>query len=110
MTSSRYIVRPKADLDLDNQALYYAEEASPELGHRFLIAAHETFSLLATQPHMGWHPRLRHPDLTSLRVFRMSGFEKILILYRPLPDGVELLRVVHGSRNVSTLLRSEELA
>jgi len=80
-------------LDLDNQALYYAEEASPELGHRFLIAAHETFSLLATQPHMGWHPRLRHPDLTSLRVFRMSGFEKILILYRPLPDGVEVLRV-----------------
>ena len=53
MTESRYVVRPKADQDLDDQAFYYATEASPEFGHRFLVAAHDTFSLLATQPHMG---------------------------------------------------------
>jgi len=107
VTESRYVVRPKADQDLDDQAFYYATEASPEFGHRFLVAAHDTFSLLATQPHMGWRPRLRHPDLEHLRVFRVTGFEKILILYRPLPDGIEVLRLVHGSRNVQALLRRE---
>ena len=71
-----YVVRPKADHDLDEQAYYFATKAGPELGHRFLFAAHETFSLLATQPEMGWHARLKNPLLASLRVFRVSGFEE----------------------------------
>ena len=107
--SARYVLRPKADEDLDDQSYYLATEASPEVGHRFLLAAHETFSLLATQPEMGWHSRLKHPALASLRVFRVSGFERMLVLYRPCPEGVEILRVVHGSRNLQTLLRREGL-
>lgn len=105
--SARYIVRPKADADLDHQALYLAEKAAPEIGHRFLIAARETFTLLASQPEMGWHPRLKHPDLASLRTFRISGFERMIVLYRPIADGVEILRVVHGSRDLVRLLNRE---
>jgi len=97
VSERRYLVRPKADQDLEDQAYYYATEASPEVGHRFLVAAHDTFALLATQPAMGWHSKLRHPELKTLRVFRVSGFERMLILYRPLPDGVEILRLVHGA-------------
>lgn len=107
MSEARYTVRPKADQDLDDQALYYSTEANPELGHRFLVAAHETFSLLSTQPDMGWSPKLRLPELHRLRLFRVSGFEKILILYRPLENGVEILRVLHGSQNVLRLLRRQ---
>ena len=105
--NARYVVRPKADQDLDEQAYYFARNATPEVGHHFLVAAHETFTLLATQPEMGWHPRLKHPDLHSLRSFRVSGFEKIIVLYRPRPDGVEILRVIHGSRDIDALLRRE---
>ena len=68
--NARYVIRPKADADLDDRALYLAVEAGPELGHRFLVAAHETFALLATQPEMGWHSRLKHPALSSLRLSR----------------------------------------
>jgi plasmid stabilization system protein ParE len=84
VTESRYVVRPKADHDLEEQAFYYATEARPELGHRFLVAAHECFTLLATQPEMGWHPKLKLPELKDVRVFRINGFEKILVLYRPI--------------------------
>ena len=101
------MVRPKADQDLDDQADYLATEAGPDVGHRFLVAAHETFALLATQPEMGWHFRLQDPGLESLRVFRVSGFERMLVLYHPRRDGVEILRVVHGSRNLRALLRRE---
>lgn len=100
----RYLIRPRADQDLDDQAYYLATESSPEVGHRFLIAAHETFGPLSTQPGMGWHCRLKHPSLTSLRVFRVVGFQKILVIYRPMRDGVEILRVMHGSRNLEALL------
>lgn len=60
MIENRYNVRPKAAQDLEDQAYCYATVASPELGHRFLVAAHDTFALLAGQPNMGWDARLRH--------------------------------------------------
>jgi len=56
---------------------------------------------------MGWHARLRHADLKSLRVFRVTDFERIRLLYLPLLDGVEILRVVHGSRNLQALQAPE---
>lgn len=65
------------------------------------------FGLLAAKPKMGWQARLKHPELTALRVFRITGFERILVFYRPHIDGVEILRVVHASRNLSALFRHE---
>ena len=56
---------------------------------------------------MGWHARLKYPYLASLRTFRIPGFERILVLYKPEPDGVEILRVIHGSQNLNKLLRRE---
>lgn len=85
--SAVYVVRPKADYDLEQQAYYFATKAGRELGHRFLLAAHETFGLLARQPQMGWQAKLKNPILASLRVFRVSGFEKMLVLYHPSPHG-----------------------
>jgi hypothetical protein len=56
--SRRYVVWPKADQDLDDQAYCYGTEVGPELGHRFLVAAHDTFALLAMQPEMVGVPGL----------------------------------------------------
>jgi len=39
-----------------------------------------------------------------LRIFRVKGFEKLLVLYLPRDDGIEIVRVVHGSRDLQTLL------
>jgi toxin ParE1/3/4 len=108
--SARYLIRPKADQDLEEQSLYYALRARPELGHRFLLAAHETFALLVNQPAMGWQAHWKTPALKSVRIFPIAGFDKILVLYRPLEHRVEILRVIHGSRNLRALLRREGLA
>ena len=103
--SGRYTVKPKADQDLDDYADYLAREASLEVALRFYAEAHNTFTLMAAHPNIGWPARLNLPQLESLRVFRVSGFERMLILYRPLPAGVDILRVVHGSRDLQGLLR-----
>lgn len=107
--SSRYLIRPKADRDLEDQAYYLATEATPEIGHRFLTSANETFTLLASQPRMGSQVRLPIHELKSLRIFPVAGFKKMLVLYRQVPDGVEILRVLHASRNIRALLRREGL-
>jgi plasmid stabilization system protein ParE len=88
--STHYAVKPRADQDLDDYSDYLASKANLEVALRFLAAARETFALLAAQPNMGWRSRLRHAALKSLRIFRVSGFEHMLILYRPLPDGVDI--------------------
>ena len=59
---------------------------------------------------MGWRCRLKNRRLEGLRIFRVAGFENMLVLYRPRPDGVEVLRVIHGSRNIQALLRREGLS
>lgn len=107
--SSDYLIRPKADQDLENQSFYLARHAGLEIGHRFLVAAHETFVFLSRNPDIGWRPRLRAPELENVRVFSISGFEKMLVFYRSLDERIEILRIVHGSRNVLRLLRRRQL-
>jgi toxin ParE1/3/4 len=107
--SARYIVFPKADRDLDDIADYLVEEADLETGLRFLTLADQTFALLATQPEMGWKSRLKHPELASMRVFRVSGFEKILIFYEPREEYIAIVRVLHGSRDLEGLFEKEGL-
>lgn len=107
--SPRYVIKPKADRDLDELADYMVRESSLELAMRFFNAAHSTFSLLATRPHIGWRSRVKYPGLEALRVFRLNGFENVLVLYRLASEGIDILRVVHGSRNLRSLLRREGL-
>jgi toxin ParE1/3/4 len=107
VNQGRYVVAPKAEQDLDDQAYYYASEAEVELGIRFLAAAHETFTLLAQYPHMGWRPDWPHPQVQGLRLFRVSGFENILILYEPAEGGIVVLRVTYGGRDILDLVADE---
>jgi plasmid stabilization system protein ParE len=93
--------RPAGTLPGNKQAL--------KLTIAFSWLTHETFALLSTQPQMGWPLRLRNPRLASLRVFRISGFEKMLVLYTHLSSGVEIVRVILGSRDLVAFLRRERL-
>jgi toxin ParE1/3/4 len=105
LSARRFLIRPKADLDLDNQAWYLAEQSGPEAGHRFLDSAE--FALLATQPHMGWKSTVTAPRYGDLRLFPVRGFDRVLILYRPHSDGIEVLRLLHGARDLRRVLRLE---
>ena len=103
-----YRVLSKADKDLDNQADYVSEHFGLDSSEQFIHAAHETFKLLVTHPQLGWALRFGLRSMKALRVFRVNGFAPMLILYRPLENGVEILRVVHGSRNLRALFRQPE--
>lgn len=105
--SARYVVLPKADRDLDDEADYLVKEAGLEVGLSFLTAAQETFDLLASQPAMGWQCRLKDPALGSVRVFRVTRFERFLIFYRPARECIEILRVLHSSQDLDAVFAKE---
>jgi toxin ParE1/3/4 len=106
MTSS-YRVLPAADADLDDQAAYLACEASLEIALRFYDAAAASFEQIARMPGLGERRQTTNPRLEGLRVWRIQGFEKHLIFYRPDADGIEIVRVLHGARDIDRLLESE---
>jgi plasmid stabilization system protein ParE len=108
--STGYVIRPRADRDLDEIADYFVQNASLDLGLRFLAEAHDTLSLLATQPGMGWSCRLQPPEFRSVRVFRVGEpFDRVLIFYRPASDRIDILRVLQGMQDLEARFGREGL-
>src|SRR3954471_16676878 len=98
---SRIIIRPRAELDIAEQAAWYTVHASREVSTRFLAAVTRMSGLAADMPGMGTaRPRLS-PALRGLRMLPVGGdFEEHLIFYRPIKDGIEVVRVLHGMRDI----------
>lgn len=96
--------RAAARRDLVEHFICLAENASLEIAERFLSNAEASFNDLAAQPMMGAPLSLRHPELAGMRKWRVRDFDKILIFYLPLPDGVSIVRVLHAARDWWTLL------
>lgn len=103
----RFRVQPLARTELAEQATYLEIEGGDGLADRFLDAAESTFRLLASHGKIGWQARVPHLRAKGIRVFRIRGFERLLVVYRPTEEGVDILRVLHSSRDLDALLSDE---
>jgi toxin ParE1/3/4 len=101
---SQVIVSPRADRDLDDCADYLVRRASLPVARRFLAAAPQTFEFLAGMPGIGSAAGVRDSAGQELRLWTVKGFRNHVITYRPLDDGIEVVRVVHGSRDLGRVL------
>lgn len=95
--SGRATYTPLARLDLIDVALFIAEE-NLSAADRFLDGITEAINRLAQRPMLG---RSR-PELG--RNLRSLPHRHYVIIYRPTPPtGVEVIRVLHGSRDIPPL-------
>ena len=94
--------KPEAEADLIAIGERIAE-GSLRAARRFLEAAEKAADFLAEFPEVGGLYESDNPRLSGLRVWPIKRFRRYLILYRPLEDGIELLRVVYGSRDLEAL-------
>jgi toxin ParE1/3/4 len=102
---ARVLKREAAKRDLIAQWVWYAENAGIEVADRFLAAVDSTAATLARQPEIGIPLPLKKAALQGVRRFPISdGFEKILLFYFPLQDGIDLVRVVHSARDFGRLI------
>ena len=104
--SQRIIIRPRADRDLDEHAEFIAR-TNLEAARRFYDAAAEAFGQLAVLPEMGSPQTFRNPVLTGLRMWRIPRFERYLIFYRPIQEGIEVIPVLHAARDMGTIIEQE---
>ena len=91
----------QAEADLEEQFIYYLVEGSEELAQRFFESIDATRALLLQHSEIGSLQEWLNPKLEGLRMFRVDGFENILIFYQATEYGVYVVRVLHGARDIA---------
>ncbi|WZP00771.1 type II toxin-antitoxin system RelE/ParE family toxin [Isosphaeraceae bacterium EP7] len=100
----RPTILPEAAADLEDQERYLGERGGIDLVITFAEAARKTFDFLAKNPNIGERYPSRAEDLAGLRVWKIDGFPKHLVFYRPTEDRLEIVRVMHGHRQIDRIL------
>jgi toxin ParE1/3/4 len=102
------VTHPAAVRDIIEIADYLAQSTSVATAHRFAASMEATVTRLARMPGTGspWHSE--HPRLAGVRFAPVTRFRNHLVFYRPVEDGIEVLRVLHGARNIESLLTGDE--
>lgn len=85
----------------------FIARADPSAAERVLAAVQATFDQLEQHPECGVGYPTRHPKLRDVRMLPVHGFRNYLVFYRLTPDAVRVLYVVHGTRHLPRLFRSE---
>jgi toxin ParE1/3/4 len=84
---------PRADQDLEELWFFIAQD-DPAAADRWLDTLEEKIGLLADNPLMG----PARPDIA--RELRYHPVGNQLLLYRVIQGGIEIVRVVHGARDL----------
>ena len=93
--------RPLAETDILDIWDYIADD-SLAAADRWVDRLDEQFRLLAAQPMMG---RARDELAPGVRSF---PFGRHVVLYVPLDDGIDVVRVLHGARDIDAVFNPEQ--
>ncbi len=96
---------PASQTDVINIAAYLGRN-NPEIIARFYESLAQTLQGLSEFPNLGSPQFFSSAQLHNVRQWPIRNFKNYLILYRPFAsgNGLEVLRVLHGSRDIQTHL------
>ena len=96
-------VHPQARRDLEDCAAFIAKD-NPAAAFRLMGAAEATYQNLALFPAMGKIYPKSHPTLGSIRFMPIKGFPRYLAFYAIEDGEVNVIRVLHSSRDIGHIL------
>jgi toxin ParE1/3/4 len=102
MRKQKIFFWPKARRDVIEIRRYIAQD-NPEVAEAFHDVFQKTCAALLDLPEMGSRRTFGNPELSGLRMLLVPKFEKYLIFYLNNDDGLEIVRVVHGARDLPSL-------
>lgn len=77
-------------------------DVNPDAGERFCDAVERALSLMATHPQLGDKAGFRHAP--QVRKWVIREFPNYLLFYEERADGVLLIRLLHGARELPQLI------
>jgi len=101
-------IRSAAREDILRQYSYYlVEKNAPTVARRFLDSVESAIKELCTTPGVGAPKVLANPALLGLRSWPVAGFRAMRVYYISVEGVVRIVRVLHGRRDIASLLESE---
>jgi toxin ParE1/3/4 len=91
---ARIVRAPAAESDALEIWSYIAED-NPEAADRLLHRIDQMVRAIAKQPELGKKVEELAPDL------RLIPIGSYLIFYRPMQNGVQIVRLLHGARDIT---------
>ena len=82
-------------------------EDNPNAADRFLLANEQTMTQLTRHPGLGRERRFARVRGITLRSWSVKGFRHYLVFYFATHDRLDVVRVVHGARDLDALFREE---
>ena len=99
--------RPQAERDIED-AFVFVSEKSEDAGLDFLFAVEETLELIAVTPYIGSERVFDASELKGIRLWRVKSYEKYLIFYFIRDNSIEIVRLIHASRDYNRVFEDEE--
>ena len=97
--------------DFESLFAWYLDQAGEKVAWRFQTALDNSLGKLSVRPDLGRLRLFRHNALTGLRSFPVERpFENLLIFYRANNDVLDVIRVMHGARDLPRRLRESPTA
>jgi plasmid stabilization system protein ParE len=81
--------------------------ANPRAADDVQDAIQDTLALLESQPLTGAAYRTRNRNVRGARISTVSGYRRFVVLYLPTADGIEVLHITRGRRNLSRLVAQD---
>ena len=101
----RILITEDANLDLQEHFSYLGQNNRDRAFH-FFDAARQTFASLARMPGMGQQYESEEEDVVNIHKWTVKGFKNYLIFYRYDDENVEILRIIHATRDLDPLLKN----
>lgn len=98
---ARVTRRPLAAVDILDIWDRIADDSVAQ-ADRWIDRLDEALDLLATQPLMG---RARNELAANVRSFPFGSY---VVFYAPIEDGIDVVRVLHGARDIDAVFRESE--
>lgn len=106
---NQIIKTPRARQDTADIATYlYSADPASDASERFLTATENAFARLAAMPGVGVAYSSTPSRHAGLRRWPVPGFRNYLIFYHVVGDDIEIVRVLHGARDIAAALEEDD--
>ena len=101
MTKPELILMPQARRHKAGRHVYRREQTQSSRAFRQTLQ--HIYEVLLDLLEVGSVRNFRSPEMKGLRMLPVPKFKNYLLFYRPTTERLEIVRVLHGARDVSSL-------
>ena len=94
--------KPQAERDIE-ECFVFIGEGDLNKAVYFLVAVEDTIEEIAENPFSGSPRKYKNPQLKNLRMRLVKDFSSYQIYYSVKAETIEIIRVLHGARNVDDI-------